>query len=148
MSVQRFLKLEEALELFNSLESDESDVEIAALPPDASELTDEDEGDENEGFRATGTIRENRTNHECPLEESKSMQKKERGTSDFAFDEKSEIFLVRWNDNSVVSGATNFSTLEPFFDEKRRVRGHKDKVNVKMPTRKCSRKVGSRRGRP
>ncbi|GFY03862.1 zinc finger protein [Trichonephila clavipes] len=40
--------LEEALELLNSLDSDESDVEIAVLPPDASELTDEDEGDENE----------------------------------------------------------------------------------------------------
>ncbi|XP_035223544.1 piggyBac transposable element-derived protein 3-like [Stegodyphus dumicola] len=86
-----------------------------------------------QGFRATGTIRENRINHECPLEESKSMRKKERGTSDFAFDEKSEIFLVRWNDNSTVTVATNFSTLEPFFDVKRRVRGHKDKFNVKMP---------------
>ncbi|GFT50172.1 hypothetical protein TNCV_3622291 [Trichonephila clavipes] len=48
MSVQRFLKLEEALELFNNLDSDESDVEIAVLPPDANELTGKDEGDENE----------------------------------------------------------------------------------------------------
>ncbi|KFM62613.1 PiggyBac transposable element-derived protein 3, partial [Stegodyphus mimosarum] len=64
-----------------------------------------------QGFRATGTIRENRINHECPLEESKSMRKKERGTSDFAFD---EIFLVRWNDNSTVTVATYFSTLESF----------------------------------
>ncbi|GFV81482.1 hypothetical protein TNCV_52061 [Trichonephila clavipes] len=40
--------LEEALELLNSLDSDESDVEIAVLPLDASVLTDEDEGDENE----------------------------------------------------------------------------------------------------
>ncbi|GFQ79299.1 hypothetical protein TNCT_145681 [Trichonephila clavata] len=47
MSLQRFLKLEESLELLNSLDSDESDVEIAVLPPDASE-TDEDEGDKNE----------------------------------------------------------------------------------------------------
>ncbi|XP_035205191.1 piggyBac transposable element-derived protein 3-like [Stegodyphus dumicola] len=199
MSVQRFLKLEEALELFNSFDSDESEVEIAVLPPDASELTDEDEGEENEvntgdiivtdvpgslcgkesdarndtsldtrfvmkltqnimnpssytlyfdnlftstyllkslaeqSFRATVTIRENRINHEFPLEESKSMRKKERGTSDFAVDEKSEIFLVRWNENSTVTVATNFSTLQPFFDLKRRVRGHKDKVNVKMP---------------
>ncbi|GFY74422.1 piggyBac transposable element-derived protein 3 [Trichonephila inaurata madagascariensis] len=28
-----------------------------------------------QGSRATGTIRENRINHECPLEESKSMRK-------------------------------------------------------------------------
>ncbi|XP_035231948.1 piggyBac transposable element-derived protein 2-like, partial [Stegodyphus dumicola] len=144
MLVQRFLKLEEALELFNSLDSDESEVEIAVLPPDARELTDEDEGDENEvntdeiivpmflglcsiyllkslgeqGFRATVTIRENRINHDFHLEESKSLWKKERGASDFAVDEKSEIFLVRWNDNSTVTVATNFSTLEPFFDLK------------------------------
>ncbi|XP_035228558.1 piggyBac transposable element-derived protein 2-like [Stegodyphus dumicola] len=85
-----------------------------------------------QGFRATVTIRENRINHEFPLEESMSMRKKKRGTSDFAFDEKSEIFLVRWNDNSTVKVATNFSTFEPFFDLKRRVRGQKDKVNVKM----------------
>ncbi|GFU95683.1 hypothetical protein TNCV_360401 [Trichonephila clavipes] len=31
-----------------SLDSDESDIEIAVLPPNASELTDEDEGNENE----------------------------------------------------------------------------------------------------
>ncbi|GFX13250.1 hypothetical protein TNCV_2990141 [Trichonephila clavipes] len=53
MSVQRFLKLKKALELLNSLYSDESDIEIAALPaiiavlPDINERTD-DEGDDNE----------------------------------------------------------------------------------------------------
>lgn len=44
--MQRFLKLEEPLELLNNLDSEESDDEIAVLPPDASELTDE--GDDNE----------------------------------------------------------------------------------------------------
>ncbi|GFS68873.1 hypothetical protein TNCV_409471 [Trichonephila clavipes] len=48
MSVQRFLKLEKTLELLNSLDSDEIDFEIAVLPSDASEVTEEDEGDENE----------------------------------------------------------------------------------------------------
>ncbi|GFW30336.1 piggyBac transposable element-derived protein 2 [Trichonephila clavipes] len=43
-----FQKLEEALELLNSSDSDESDVEIAVFSPDASEQTDEDEGYENE----------------------------------------------------------------------------------------------------
>ncbi|PRD26597.1 UNVERIFIED_CONTAM: Mitogen-activated protein kinase kinase kinase 12 [Trichonephila clavipes] len=47
------------------------------------------------------------------------MWKKERGTSDFAFDENSEIFLVGWNDYSTATVATNFSTYEPFFDVKR-----------------------------
>ncbi|GFS65175.1 hypothetical protein TNCV_2331 [Trichonephila clavipes] len=46
MSVQKFLKSEEVLELLNSLDSNESDIYIAVLP-DISELTDE-EGDDNE----------------------------------------------------------------------------------------------------
>ncbi|GFV49047.1 uncharacterized protein TNCV_5065311 [Trichonephila clavipes] len=43
MSEQRFLKLDEALELLNSLDSDEREIKITVLPPDASELTDEEE---------------------------------------------------------------------------------------------------------
>ncbi|GFW67263.1 hypothetical protein TNCV_2698731 [Trichonephila clavipes] len=47
MSLQRILKLEEVLELLNSLDSDESDIEIAVLF-DASAQTDEHKGKENE----------------------------------------------------------------------------------------------------
>ncbi|GFX00921.1 hypothetical protein TNCV_4578871 [Trichonephila clavipes] len=52
MSVQKFLKLEEALDLLNSLDSDKSDIEISVLPAiiaalaDITGLTDE-EGDDN-----------------------------------------------------------------------------------------------------
>ncbi|GFV29319.1 putative transposable element [Trichonephila clavipes] len=105
---------------------DKSDVEIAVLPPDASELTDKDEGNKNEVNISEITVRcpwvhgENRINHGCPAEESKSMRKEERGTPDSALDENSEIFHVRWNDNRTITVATNFSTLEPFFDAKRR----------------------------
>ncbi|GFT07997.1 DDE_Tnp_1_7 domain-containing protein [Trichonephila clavipes] len=49
---------------------------------------------------------------------------------DFAYDVNSEIFLEQWNDNSIVTVVTNFSTLEPFFDVKRRV---KDKIKEKTP---------------
>ncbi|GFU85560.1 hypothetical protein TNCV_761801 [Trichonephila clavipes] len=42
-----FLKLEEALESLDSLDSDERDVENTVLSPDTSELTDKDQGDEN-----------------------------------------------------------------------------------------------------
>ncbi|KAF8794413.1 hypothetical protein HNY73_002396 [Argiope bruennichi] len=48
MSMRRFLKLEGALELLNSLDKDRSDFEIAVLSPDASTLTDKGEGDDNE----------------------------------------------------------------------------------------------------
>ncbi|GFT64230.1 hypothetical protein TNCV_2201091 [Trichonephila clavipes] len=47
MSVQRFLKLDEPLELLNNLDLDETDIEISLLQ-DASELIDEVERDENE----------------------------------------------------------------------------------------------------
>ncbi|GFX79310.1 hypothetical protein TNCV_696221 [Trichonephila clavipes] len=47
MPMQRFLKLEEDLELSKSLYLEENNFEIAALP-DAIELTDEDEGHKNE----------------------------------------------------------------------------------------------------
>ncbi|GFW15723.1 hypothetical protein TNCV_3582211 [Trichonephila clavipes] len=56
MSVQKFLKLEEALELLNNLDSDNIDVEISVLQPDVSELTDEDDWDGNE--RNIGEITE------------------------------------------------------------------------------------------
>ncbi|GFR10595.1 hypothetical protein TNCT_321791 [Trichonephila clavata] len=104
MSVQRFLKLEEALEVLNSLESDESDVEIACCV-------------------ATRWFSSNR-DHSKKLDKPRVSFRRiyvyaeERDTSDCAIDENSEIFLVRWNDNSTVTVATNFSSLEPFFDVK------------------------------
>ncbi|GFY78091.1 piggyBac transposable element-derived protein 3 [Trichonephila inaurata madagascariensis] len=53
-----------------------------------------------QSFRATGTLRKKRINRECPLKEPMSMRKKETGTPDFPFDENSDIFLVRWNENN------------------------------------------------
>ncbi|GFR07077.1 hypothetical protein TNCT_102041 [Trichonephila clavata] len=64
------------------------------------------------------------------------MRKKERGPTDIVFDDK--MFFVRGNDNSNVTLATHLSTLEPFLDGERRVRGHKDKTNVKVPNLKNS----------
>ncbi|GFX47002.1 hypothetical protein TNCV_316251 [Trichonephila clavipes] len=45
MSVQRFWKLEEALELLNNLDSDESDNEIAVLLSDASDENEVNTGE-------------------------------------------------------------------------------------------------------
>ncbi|GFR31067.1 hypothetical protein TNCT_725781 [Trichonephila clavata] len=108
-------EVKEALQLLNSLDSDESDVEFAVLSPDASELTDE--GDENEvniGFSGYRNHTRKSDKPRVPFR-SKSVLKKQRGTSGFAFDENSSIFLVPWNDNNTVTVARNFSTLEPFF---------------------------------
>ncbi|KAB0803049.1 hypothetical protein PPYR_00021 [Photinus pyralis] len=49
-------------------------------------------------FRCSGTIRDNRL-LQCPLERSKSLQKKERGFYDYRFETKHEILIVKWKDN-------------------------------------------------
>ncbi|GFR33700.1 hypothetical protein TNCT_368111 [Trichonephila clavata] len=48
MPVQRFLKLEDATESLNCLDSDGIEVEVIVLPPDVNELNDEYEGNQNE----------------------------------------------------------------------------------------------------
>lgn len=66
----------------------------------------------NLGYRATGTLRENRTKR-CPLISSKDMRKKPRAEYDHSFDKINEILMVRWKDNNVCTIGTNFDTLEP-----------------------------------
>ncbi|KAJ8911933.1 hypothetical protein NQ315_016274, partial [Exocentrus adspersus] len=51
------------------------------------------------GFRATGTIRENRT-QKCPLKSTKELEKDKRGAYDYQFDKKkylSSTSAPRWN---------------------------------------------------
>lgn len=84
------------------------------------------------GFYATGTIRENRTNN-CPLESTKSIAKKERGTYDTVYDEGTRISLVRWNDNSVVTAISNQFNSDPLSFTKRYSRKEKKEINVDQP---------------
>ncbi|CAH0713964.1 unnamed protein product, partial [Brenthis ino] len=84
------------------------------------------------GYFATGTIRENRTMNKN-LINTKSLQKKERGSFDYNFDQKYEVLLVRWNDNSVVNVATNNAKIEPLVTAKRYDRKIKKMVNVPQP---------------
>ncbi|GBN85927.1 PiggyBac transposable element-derived protein 2 [Araneus ventricosus] len=57
-----------------------------------------------EGIAGTGTIRENRLEH-SPLPPKKSMKKASRGTFEYACSE--DLVIVKWNDNTAVSVATN-----------------------------------------
>lgn len=84
------------------------------------------------GFRASGTIRADRT-EKCPLINPKDMKKKERGAYDFCSDAKSNILLGRWNDNSVVTVATNFDNVEPLASAQRYNRDQKKKCPVPLP---------------
>ena len=62
------------------------------------------------GYRATGTIRQNRMKG-CPLKTDAAMKKTERGSYDYRSD--GDIEIVRWNDNSVVTLCSNAIGLEP-----------------------------------
>ncbi|XP_049809392.1 piggyBac transposable element-derived protein 3-like [Schistocerca nitens] len=66
----------------------------------------------NLGFRATGTVRENRVG-DCPLLSSNELKKTVRGNYDNQFDRNGEVLVVRWHDNRCVTIGTNFDKVEP-----------------------------------
>ena len=84
------------------------------------------------GYRATGTVRENRTD-KCPLQTTKELEKMPRGSYDYAFDTSGEILFVKWNDNKCVSIGTNFDTVEPLALASRWNRTIRQKNNIQQP---------------
>lgn len=84
------------------------------------------------GCFATGTIRDNRT-AKCPIENVKHIAKQARGTYEYAYDENNEICVVRWNDNSVVTVASNSFGPEPIKKAKRYNRKKKQEEVVPQP---------------
>ena len=54
------------------------------------------------GMTATGTVRANRTEN-APLQAVDGMKKGVRRSSDVVNDNKSNVTLVRWKDNKVVT---------------------------------------------
>ncbi|XP_045456089.1 piggyBac transposable element-derived protein 3-like [Melitaea cinxia] len=85
----------------------------------------------SQGFRATGTVRDNRTK-KCPMTKQE-MKKKDRGYSDHRFDKNNEILCVKWHDNNVVCLLTNFDTVEPFVKTNRYSKKEKAKIAVNQP---------------
>jgi len=83
-------------------------------------------------FCATGTVREPRLIGST-LEDSKSLAKKDRGSFDFRFDKANAIAAVKWNDNSVVTLASNFQTAKPLLTAKRFSRSSRTNVTVTQP---------------
>ena len=73
-------------------------------------------------MRATGTIRENRTEGENKqLIQIKELQKQERGTYNYCSDGKE--YIAKWHDKSVVNIASNWKTHEPVRKVKQRIKG-------------------------
>ncbi|KAK2506285.1 hypothetical protein MC885_003428 [Smutsia gigantea] len=64
------------------------------------------------GVRATGTIRENRT-EKCPLMNAEHMKKMKKGYFDFHVEENDEIILCRWHGDGIISLCSNAVGIEP-----------------------------------
>lgn len=84
------------------------------------------------GYRATGTVRENRTK-KCPLISIKDMKKKNRAEFDYRFDTVNQILFVRWLDNSVCTMGTNYDFVYPLGKVKRWSSAEGRKVDVDIP---------------
>ncbi|GBM23837.1 PiggyBac transposable element-derived protein 3, partial [Araneus ventricosus] len=81
------------------------------------------------GFAGTGTIRENRLEN-APLPPKKSMKKTSKGTFEYACSE--DLVIVKWNDNTAVSVATNKVKASSCVMAERWSSGEK-KIQVPMP---------------
>lgn len=84
------------------------------------------------GFRATGTVRENRTK-KCPLASVKDMKKRKRAEFDYRFDVINKVLFVRWLDNSVCTMGTNFDRVFPLGKVKRWDTTEKKKLDMNIP---------------
>lgn len=87
----------------------------------------------NLGIAATGTIRLNRM-EDCPLRKSfKSLEKAERGATEYMLDQSSNVVVVAWRDNKVVTLASNSVGVEPKGSASRWSRTEGQRVNVSQP---------------
>ncbi|KAM4835547.1 piggyBac transposable element-derived protein 1 [Thomomys bottae] len=67
------------------------------------------------GVRATGSIRENRT-EKWPLMNAEQMKKMKRGYFDFRVEESDEIILCRWHGDSIISLCSNAVGIQPIYE--------------------------------
>jgi DNA excision repair protein ERCC-6 len=84
-------------------------------------------------IRATGTVRVNRTD-QCPVMSVDVMKKMDRGAYDYRQDLTTGIIVTRWNDNSVVTMASNCHCIEPLGTAKRWSRAEKKSVDITQPS--------------
>lgn len=82
-------------------------------------------------IKGTGTIRENRI-PQCPLKSSHELKKIERGAFDYSLADKNMV-ICKWNDNSVVTLASNASSVFPLNRVKRFSQSQKKHIQVDQP---------------
>ncbi|KAF2890095.1 hypothetical protein ILUMI_16078 [Ignelater luminosus] len=84
----------------------------------------------NINIEASGTIRDNCVDKSCTLIDLKQMKKTVRGTWECATDDNTEISIIKWDDNNIVSIATNFDQVQPVKDVARFSREARKKITI------------------
>ena len=84
------------------------------------------------GMAATGTVRANRTEN-APLQAVDDMKKEARGSSDVVNENKSNVTLVRWKDNQVVTVASTLYGKEPMKRARRYIKDKSGRVEIDQP---------------
>ncbi|XP_033214089.1 piggyBac transposable element-derived protein 3-like [Belonocnema kinseyi] len=87
------------------------------------------------GYNATGTMREYRIPRGCPLPSNKIVKREKRGTCKYIIEHTDGIFICKWVDNSAVTVASTKYGFEPTNATKRYSR--KDKKSVIVPQPHC-----------
>ena len=83
-------------------------------------------------IKATGTVRVNRI-EDCPVMPVDQCKKSARGTYDYRLDTQSSTIVVRWNDNSVVTLASNCHGVEPIGSAQRWSSAEKSRISISQP---------------
>lgn len=81
---------------------------------------------------ATGTVRVNRVEN-CPIMPVDKCKKSARGTYDYRLDSQSSTIVVRWNDSSVVTLASNCHGLEPIGSAQRWSCAQNCRISINQP---------------
>ena len=84
------------------------------------------------GIRITGTVRANKTSG-CTLKNNKSLKKESRGSLESKFEEKRELYFLKWHDNSVFIIAGNHQSFNPVGNAKRWSTSHGKEILVPQP---------------
>ena len=89
-------------------------------------------GSSGKDIGATGTIRANRVEN-CPLTAVEKMKKLKRGTYEYKSERNKKLIVVRWNDNSVVTLASNIHGIEPIASAQRWSAAEKKRIDITQP---------------
>ena len=84
------------------------------------------------GMAATGTVRANRTEN-ATLQAVADMKKKARGSSDVVNDNKSNVTLVRWKDNKVVTVPSTLYGKKPMKRARCCIKDKGGRVEIDQP---------------